>query len=412
MRRNFILGMLVAVIVGVAAAQQAPAPAGGGQQGAAQGGRGRGGPGAGAAQGARAGGGGRGTASNPADTYGTADTLFTMPEAGQGGGANDPTAEQLAASPEAQQIIANARRIAGTDLADEVNRFCTWNAAANVPPGNSPETVQMFDNIYYSTTGAVGALIIKTSDGIILWDTLDSEDEAKNIIEAGMRKFGMDPAQIRYIVIGHHHRDHTGGLEYFQRLYNPTILMGKLDWDVVMTSGMHVRRGIDVLDGQKLTLGDTTLTLFLLPGHTPTSVSGIIPGKYQGRTLNILLLTASRFSSYASLAPFQRIFDEGKRAKVETVFQVHPEINMLKTETIQALRYYPPAGPHPLLVTPQKASRYMDVELECGKARVAANKTALDKARTPEYYRTPDPPAAPAVAAPAAPQRGGRGSAQ
>jgi len=404
MRRNLILAVLVAAIGGVLSAQQGGTPAGGPQQGTAQGGRGRGGGGAG--RGAAA------TPTNPADTYGTADTLYTMPEAGQGGGAGDPTAEQLAASPEAQQIIANARRMAGTDLAAEVNRFCTWNATANVPPGNSPEMVQMFDNVYYATTGAVGALVIKTSDGIILWDTLDSEDEAKTIIEAGMRKFGMDPAQIRYIVIGHHHNDHTGGLEYLQRLYNPTILMGKLDWDVIMTSGKHVRRGVDVRDGQKLTLGDTTLTLFLLPGHTPTSVSGIIPAKYAGRTFNFLLLTASRFSTYASLAPFQRIFDEGKRAKVEAVFQVHPEINMLKTETIQALRQYRGTGPHPLLFTPEKAARYMDVELECGKARIAANKTALDKARTPEYYRTPDPPAAPATVTPAAPQRGGRGNAQ
>jgi len=401
MRRNLILGMLVAVGVGALAAQTPAPPAGGAPQGGAPGGRGRGGA-QGGAQGAP-------QAPNQADTYGTANTLFTMPEAGQGGGAGDPTAEQLAASPEAQQIIANARRIAGTDLAPEVNRFCTWNASANVPPGNSPEMVQMFDNVYYATTGAVGALVIKTSEGIILWDTLNSEDEAKTIIEAGMRKVGLDPAQIRTIVIGHHHRDHTGGLEYFQRMYNPTILMGKLDWDVIMTSGMHVRRGLDVLDGQKLTLGDTTLTLFLLPGHTGTSVSGIVPAKYQGRTLNILLLTASRFSTYASLAPFQRIFDEGKRAKVETVFQVHPEINMLKTETIQALRHYPTPGPHPLLYTPEKAARYMDVELECGKARIAANKTALDKARTPEYYRTPDPPA---PAAPAGGRGGGRGSAQ
>ena len=389
MRRNLTLGMMLAVSAAAAGqtaqSRQTPPPGTAFQSGAQ--------PAPGRAGGRR----GAAPPTNPADTFGTTDTLFTMPEAGQGSAANDPTAEQLAASPEAQAIIANAKRIAAADLAAEANRFCTWNAGAIVPPGNSPETVQVFDNMYYSTTGAVGAWIIKTSDGIVLWDTLNSEDEAKNIIEAGMRKFGMDPAHIKHIVIGHHHRDHTGGLEYFQRMYNPTVLMGKLDWDVIMTSGLHLRRGLDVRDGQKLTLGDTTLTLFLLPGHTPGSVSGILPAKFQGRTFNMLNLTASRFSTYASLAPFQRIFDEAKRARVEAVVQVHPEINMLKTDTIAALRKYAAAGPHPLLYTPEKAARYMDVELECGKARIAANKTALDKARGPEYYRTPDPPASSAT---------------
>ena len=118
-----------------------------------------------------------------AGTFATSNTLYTIPEAGQGSAANDPTAEQLAASPEAQAIIANARRIAGADLKNEVDRFCTWNATANVPPGGSNEVVQVFDNVFYATTGAVGAWIIRTSAGIIVWDTLNSEDEAKTIIE-------------------------------------------------------------------------------------------------------------------------------------------------------------------------------------------------------------------------------------
>ena len=36
-------------------------------------------------------------------------------------------------------------------------------------------------------------------------------------------------------------------------------------------------------DGQKLTLGDTTLTLFLTPGHTPGTISTLIPVKDNGR---------------------------------------------------------------------------------------------------------------------------------
>ena len=351
--------------------------------------------------------GGRGGGASPDRTatgFGTTNTLTTIPEAGAGSAAADPTPEQLAASPEAQALIANAKKIAGTDLAREVTAFCTWNGAADVPARNPAfGTVQVFDNLYYAGTGSVGAWIIKSSAGIILWDTLNSEDEVKTILEPGMKKFGMDPAQIKYIVIGHAHNDHTGGGEYLQRMYNPTILMGRLDWDTVVAGAPpHMRRGVDVIDGQKLTLGDTTLTLFLLPGHTPGSVSGIIPVKYQGRTYNMLNLTASRFSTYASIAPFERIFDEAKRAKAVAVVQVHPEILMNKTTIMEDLRTYPPPGPHPLLWAPEKAARYMDLELECGRARIAANRTALDRARNPEYYHAPDPPAAPAA------PRGGR----
>src|SRR6185295_10919024 len=71
--------------------------------------------------------GGRGGAvpDRTATGFGTTNTLTTIPEAGAGSAADDPTTEQLAASAEAQAIIANARKIAGTDLAREVSQFCT-----------------------------------------------------------------------------------------------------------------------------------------------------------------------------------------------------------------------------------------------------------------------------------------------
>src|SRR4029078_1444312 len=41
-------------------------------------------------------------------------------------------------------------------------------------------------------------------------------------------------------------------------------------------------RDMVVSDGQKLTLGDTTLTFTLTPGHTPGTVSTLIPVKDNG----------------------------------------------------------------------------------------------------------------------------------
>ncbi|MCC6987886.1 MAG: hypothetical protein IT181_02740 [Acidobacteria bacterium] len=121
MTRNVLALVMAVGAAAMLTAQAGPQPAGGGRAG---------GPQAGApAQGARGGGGGRagggGGGAPAAPGFGTTDTLFSMPEAGQGSGAADPTAEQFAASAEAQAIVANARRIAGADLANEVARFCT-----------------------------------------------------------------------------------------------------------------------------------------------------------------------------------------------------------------------------------------------------------------------------------------------
>ena len=40
---------------------------------------------------------------------------------------------------------------------------------------------------------------------------------------------------------------------------------------------------MDVTDGQKLTLGDTTLTLYITPGHTPATISTVIPVTDHGK---------------------------------------------------------------------------------------------------------------------------------
>ena len=64
----------------------------------------------------------------------------------------------------------------------------------------------------------VGAWLITTPKGYILFDTLDNAKEAKENIVDEMVKNHLDPKQIKYIIFGHWHGDHTGGAHYMQQL--------------------------------------------------------------------------------------------------------------------------------------------------------------------------------------------------
>ena len=68
---------------------------------------------------------------------------------------------------------------------------------------------------------------------------------------------------------------------------------------------------MEITDGQKLTLGDTTLTMYLTPGHTNGTVSTLIPlrdgatrhvGALWGGTLFNFGPDAARFTAYAASA--------------------------------------------------------------------------------------------------------------
>ena len=136
----------------------------------------------------------------------------------------------------------------------------------------------MFDNLYYVGMTEYSAWAVKTSDGIILLDTIydySIEDE----VVGGLKKLGLDPATIKYALVSHGHVDHFGGAKYLQEKFGTKILMSAADWELIAASRNQNKptRDLVVADGQKLTLGDTTLTFTLTPGHTPGTVSTLIP---------------------------------------------------------------------------------------------------------------------------------------
>ena len=306
---------------------------------------------------------------------------------GRGQAEQFPTTQQLAASKEAQQHITAAMKIARNDLVEEAKAFCTPTGpqrpalvrqAAGLPPEPDRllDPIRIFDNLYYFGFSDVGAWAIPTSEGIILFDALNSGDEARDVLVAGLKKVGLDPAQIKYVIIGHGHNDHTGGGLYLQNTHSPRILMGSPDWDTVVASQRPdraaMKRDMNVTDGQKLTLGDTTVTFGLTPGHTPGTIAMLVPVKHRGRSHTALILIGTQMPTRQSLAAFEHVFNYAKKQNAETALSSHPDILINKLPLMETIGRQYPSGPHPFLVGPERFSRYMDIVLECGRARLAA----------------------------------------
>jgi len=74
-----------------------------------------------------------------------------------------------------------------------------------------------------------------------------------------------------------------------------------------------------------------------------------------------------------SLDAFKHVFnDEMKKMNVESFLGSHPDILLNMQPAMESIRDKYPTGNHPLLLSKDHANRYMDIMLECARARLAA----------------------------------------
>ena len=153
-------------------------------------------------------------------------------------------------------------------------RYCTMESNNTANGHGQPATPsKLFDNLYYVGRTDVGAWVVKTSGGLVLIDTLYNAEDAKDVVEGGMRNLGLDPAQIKLVILTHFHPDHSGGMPYF-RSKGIKVMVSEADWKPL--GGVP---GPDAVlrDGQVITVGDTPITIALTPGHTPGTITAIFP---------------------------------------------------------------------------------------------------------------------------------------
>jgi metallo-beta-lactamase class B len=254
------------------------------------------------------------------------------------------------------------------------------------PPRSSPprsewhvEPVKVFDNLYFVGQSEYSAWAVNTSDGIIVIDTIfdySVEDEVVN----GLKKLGLDPARIKYAIVSHGHGDHSGGAKYLQDRFGTRIILSAADWDLLeRSSGGGLaqpvpRRDMVATDGQKLTLGDTTLTLYLTPGHTAGTISTLIPVKDNGRS-HLMAYWGGTAFNFAPKAETYKIYSESaqrfrdivRKAGADGILSNHTNYDGSKTR-LPMMATRKPTDPHPYVVGTDVVTRYLTVADECAKA--------------------------------------------
>ena len=314
-------------------------------------------------------------------------------------------------SPEVERHIAAAKAAAGVEHAGLFDAVCTTArnviAQASAPPraGGAPaaapgaagrgaraggppaapprerwyaEPVKVFDNMYFVGQTEFSAWAITTSQGIILLDAI-FDYSVEEEVAGGLKKLGLDPAQIKYVVVSHGHLDHAAGAKFLQEKFGSRLIMTAADYDLMDRDNppWKPKRDLVATDGYKLTLGDTTLTLYVTPGHTDGTISTIIPVKDRGQshvaaawggTLFNFGPIKPRLEAYAASA--ERFKGLAARAGADVILSNHTIYDGSKTK-LPAMAARQPGDRHPYVVGGDSVARYLTTVGECAQAAIA-----------------------------------------
>jgi metallo-beta-lactamase class B len=272
--------------------------------------------------------------------------------------------------------------------------------AAGEAPGTLPATdperdwytepVQVFDDLFYLGQTAYSVWGLRTSEGIVLLDAIFDYSVEAEVIE-GLRKLGIDPSEIRYVIVSHAHGDHSAGAGILQKQYGARVVMSEADWDLYESSGrepVKATRDVVATDGMEIRLGDAVVRTYLTPGHTLGTISTVITvhdngqphvaALWGGTAFNFRDLPGDprdgRLRLYAESA--QHFRDITTRAGADIILSNHPTYDG-SAGKVQALAQRRSGAPHPYVIGANGVSRYLTVAQECAVAARLAEGTAV-----------------------------------
>ena len=211
---------------------------------------------------------------------------------------------------------------------------------------NKPtEPFRIIDNVYYVGTDGLASYLITSPQGHILVDTV--MPEATSQIKASIEKLGFKVNDIKYLVNTHAHIDHTGGFAEMKQVSGAQMVAGEADKPLLEGGYYPGQREETVLqfppvkvdrtvrEGDKVTVGDVTITARETPGHSPGCTSWEFSVKDGDATRSVLIFCSGTVAlnrlvtnpTYPGIvADYRKTFARAKDMKVDVLLAPHPEM--------------------------------------------------------------------------------------
>jgi len=211
---------------------------------------------------------------------------------------------------------------------------------------NKPtEPFKIIGNVYYIGTNGLASYLITSPQGHVVIDT--AMPEATPQIESSIQKLGFKLSDVKYILNTHAHFDHTGGFAELKKDTGAQLISGEKDKPLIeggyypgqeneeMLKFPPVKVDRVVQNGDKVTVGDVTITANATPGHSPGCTSWSLNVK-DGNTDRSVMIFCSATVALNRLVTnpthpgivddYKKTFAWSKNVHPDVLLAPHPEM--------------------------------------------------------------------------------------